>query len=295
VTGKPIPRVAVVLTTFNRASVLETTVRGILDQTFQDFELVIADDCSTDSTEDTVAALIRTDPRIRYLRQPGNVGMPANLNSAIAATGGEYVANLHDGDIYRPDLLARWIEALASCRRAAFVFNAYEQLASDGSTERTYREPLPACFPGRLLIERFYYRRWHFDSPVWGTVMARREAYERAGLFQARFGFVSDVDMWLRLAEEYDVAYVRETLIALPSRHSLPRQWGAFADSQERRTVRRMFWESRWRHYRGRPVRLTSEILRHGCYTAMDRTYYGALRVRRTLVSRRSGIARQPT
>jgi glycosyltransferase involved in cell wall biosynthesis len=294
VTGKPIPRVAVVLTTFNRASVLETTVRGILDQTFQDFDLVIADDCSTDSTEETVAALMRTDPRIRYVRQPVNVGMPANLNSAIAATGGEYLANLHDGDIYRPDLLARWIDALASCRRAAFVFNAYKQLASDGSTERIYREPLPACFPGRLLIERFYYRRWHFDSPVWGTVMARREAYERAGLFQARFGFVSDVDMWLRLAEEYDVAYVPEALIALPSRHTLPRQWDKSVPFQERRTVRRIIWESRLRHHHGRPVRLASEVLRHGCYTAMDRTHDGALRLRRTLIRRRLGVARQP-
>jgi glycosyltransferase involved in cell wall biosynthesis len=295
VTGESVPRVAVVLTTFNRARVLEGTVRGILNQTFQDFQLVVADDCSTDSTEATVSALMRTDPRIRYLRQPMNVGMPANLNSAIAATAGEYVANLHDGDIHRPDMLAQWMKALETCRRAAFVFNAYEQLDTDGSPERTYRESLPACFTGRLLIERFYHRRWHFDSPVWGTVMARREAYERAGPFQARFGFVSDVDMWLRLAEEYDVAYVPETLIALPSRHSLPREWGTLADSQERRTVRRIFWESRWRHYRERPLRLASEVLRHGCYTAMDTTYYGALRVRRTLVNRRSGIARQPT
>jgi Glycosyl transferase family 2 len=98
-------------------------------------------------TEDTVAALMRTDPRIRYLRQPMSVGMPANLNSAIAATDGDYVANLHDDDAYRPDLLARWIEALGSCRRATLVFNTYEQLASDGSPDRTYRVPLPACFP----------------------------------------------------------------------------------------------------------------------------------------------------
>src|SRR4030095_5687292 len=101
-------------------------------------------------------------------------------------------------------------------------------------------------------------------------VMGRRGAYERAGLFQARFGFVSDVDMWLRLAEEYDVAYVPETLIALPNRHTLPREWGTFFHSQERRTVRRIFWESRLRHYRERPVRRASEVLRHGCYTAMD-------------------------
>jgi glycosyltransferase involved in cell wall biosynthesis len=286
-TGDPKPRVAVILTTFNRASVLETTVREILDQTFQDFELLIADDCSTDNTEDTVATLMRTDSRIRYLRQPVNVGMPTNLNSAIVATGGEYVANVHDGDVYRQDLLARWIEALARCRQAAFVFNAYEQLALDGSPERRYCEPLPACFPGRLLIERFYYRRWHFDSPVWGTVMARRAAYERAGLFRAGFGFVSDVDMWLRLAEEYDVAYVPETLIALPSRYSLPRQWGAFTDSEERRIVRRIFWESRWRHYRQRPVRLASETLRHGCYAAMDDTYWAVLKGRRRLVGPR--------
>jgi glycosyltransferase involved in cell wall biosynthesis len=252
VTRQQKPRVTVVLTTFNRANVLETTVQTILDQAFQDFQLLIADDCSTDGTEDTVATLMRADPRVRYLRQPMNVGMPANLNSAIAASTGEYVANLHDGDIYRSDLLARWIEALGSCPRAAFVFNACEQLAADGSVERTYLEPLPPCFPGRLLIESIYHRRWHFGSPVWGTVMARRTAYESVGPFQARFGFVSDVDMWLRLAEDHDVAYVPEPLIALASSHGLPRQWGAFTPAHEKRTVRRIFWESRLRHYRGR-------------------------------------------
>jgi hypothetical protein len=67
--------------------------------------------------------------------------------------------------------------------------------------------------PGLEFLERHLLHQT--ASIVWGTVMARREAYDRANLFDARFGCISDVDMWMRLCEEWDVAYVRKPLITL--------------------------------------------------------------------------------
>ena len=151
--------------------------------------------------------------------------MPGNLNAGILATSGEYVANLHDGDEYDPTLIEKSSAALDAYPRAAFVFNGYRELDSKGNTKQVWREPSPRIQPGWALLENMYFRHWRFGSPVWGTVMARRSAYLEAGLFDPRFGFVADVDMWLRLAEKYDVAYIAEPLIGLASPDAVPKSW----------------------------------------------------------------------
>jgi hypothetical protein len=108
-------------------------------------------------------------------------------------------------------------------------------------------------------------------------------------LFNPRFGFVSDVDMWLRLAERFDIAYVPEPLITLPSRHAVPRIWG---DGERRAQGQgeRMFWEARMRHFRHRPARRFAEALRHHSFVAANDAWNFALAVNRRLrLFRRSG------
>jgi len=254
------PRVSVVLTTFNRAEVLRSTLDTIVNQTLDDFELIICDDASPDHTASVAEEFSAKDSRISYHRNARNLGMPGNLNEGIRRSTGVYVANLHDGDIYSPDLLEKWAAALDRNPGAAFVFNQYRALNDDGTTMRVFREDLPPVLEGKRLLEDLFFRRWHFDSPVWGTVMARRSAYIEAGLFDPRFTFISDVDMWMRLAETHDVAYVAEPLISIAGRGAVPRQW---IIPRDHLVLRRMFWEARMRHYRTRPARRLAEGFRH--------------------------------
>src|SRR5438445_10662431 len=117
--------VSICLTTYNRGTVLAATVDSILKQSFGDFELVISDDCSTDKPEAICRDYESNDKRVKYFRNSTNLGMPGNLNAAIRRTSGQYIANLHDGDLYRQDLIEKWKEALDSVAEAPFVFNAY--------------------------------------------------------------------------------------------------------------------------------------------------------------------------
>jgi glycosyltransferase involved in cell wall biosynthesis len=206
--------VSVCLTTYNRASVLAKTVDSILGQTFGDFELIINDDRSTDCTEGICRDYEERDKRVKYFCNSENLKMPGNLNAAIRRASGVYVANLHDGDIYRSDLIAKWKEALDTTPGALFVFNAYDALNPDGS-HRLYKEPFESTVPG-VYIARMYFQS--LTSCVWGTVMARASAYQEFGPFDSTFGFISDVDMWLRLAKGRDVAYVPEPLITVTQR-----------------------------------------------------------------------------
>jgi glycosyltransferase involved in cell wall biosynthesis len=278
--------ISVILVTYGRAGLLPGTIESILDQTFQDFELVISDDCSPDATEAVCRKYAREDDRVRYRRNATRLGMPGNLNAALQEVAGEMIANLHDGDLYERQLLDRWRSALFECPNAAFVFNSYRLLAPDGSTRAISGERLPSCVAGRVLLEDIYFRRWRFDSPVWGTVMARRSAYEAVGLFDERFGFYADVDMWMRLAEEFSVAYVDEPLIMVPSRDTVP-QLFSLTPGEQARTLRRMFWEARMRHYRHRPLRRALEAGRHGAFAV------GAVAVDRALQTRRKWRSRK--
>jgi glycosyltransferase involved in cell wall biosynthesis len=209
------PRISVVLTTYNRASVLPMTLDSLLAQSCTDFELIVSDDCSPDATEAVCREYMRRDSRIRYRRNPKNLRMPGNLNAGIAEARGVYIANLHDGDIYRADLLEKWSAALDRHPNAAFVFNQYESGEPGGPTT-LYWSDLSECTDGREFLLCVFTAQ--FGSPVHGTVMARKACYDAVGPFDPAYSFNSDVEMWMRLALRYDVAYVREPLIRITPR-----------------------------------------------------------------------------
>ncbi len=206
---------SVCLTTFKRGHILAKSLDSILSQTYRDFELIISDDNSPDHTPELCRRYAAQDERVRYFRNATTLGMPGNLNAAIAHARGDYIANLHDGDTFRPDLLEHWVRALDQHPTAAFVFNALDVVDYAGNPIHAYRHSYPPLIPGRILLDQML-SQW--NSPVWGTVMARRACYEAVGPFDPRFGFISDIDMWMRLAARYDVAYVGEPLIQITPR-----------------------------------------------------------------------------
>jgi glycosyltransferase involved in cell wall biosynthesis len=211
------PPVSICLTTYNRAKVLPKTLDSLLSQTFPDYELIISDDCSTDDTEEVCRAYEARDARVKYYRNPTNLKMPGNLNAAISRAQGQYVANVHDGDLYHPDLILKWKVALDTVPTAAFVFNDYYCYHYKTGKKIILSQHFPLRVNG-WEIASYYFKT--FTSCVWGTVMARRKAYEQAGPFSSHYGFISDVDMWLRLARDNDVAYVAEPLITITPRES---------------------------------------------------------------------------
>jgi glycosyltransferase involved in cell wall biosynthesis len=207
-------KVSVCLLAYNHASLIESTVRSILDQTLDGYEVIVSDDCSRDGTWERIQALAGEDARIRPLRTPKNLGMAANANFAVSHSTRPYIALLHHDDLYRRDLLEKWAGAMERHPRAQFAFNDYGRHGRDD----TYSQPLR----GELLDGRFFFwyllRTW--GCAVRGTAMIRRSAWERVGGIRERFGMLADVDLWMRLAREGDVAYVREPIITV--RHERP-------------------------------------------------------------------------
>lgn len=106
------PRVTVLMPTYNVAPWVEESIRSVLNQTYHDFELLVVDDASTDDTLDRVRAI--DDPRIRIAAFPNNVGLAENLNRGLDLIDTELVARMDGDDIAEPDWLATGVKVLDS-------------------------------------------------------------------------------------------------------------------------------------------------------------------------------------
>ncbi len=207
------PNVSICLTAYKRAQVIGATIESLLAQEYGDFELIITDDASPDDTEEVCRRYERLDRRIVYCRNATNLGMPGNLNSSLKRCRAPLVANLHDGDLYRKDLVSRWKMALDANPDAAFAFSALTMV--DGDDSGISNPDLPERLERDELLRFMLSDRSCYGSPVWGTVMGRRSVYESVGWFDERFSWYSDVWMWMRLNHTHPVMYVNEPMISL--------------------------------------------------------------------------------
>lgn len=206
------PTVSACLLTYKRAAVLPRTITDLLTQTYTDFELIINDDCSPDNTAEVCREFERADSRVRYVRNEHNLRYAGNQNAAVNRARGKYVAFIHDGDRYSPHLLQRWVEALEANPNASLVFNAVNVLDHAGEICGGIEHGYPACTAGLKFYDHMLTR---LDSPIFGIVMARRDALIAAGQFDPSLPFLADVDMWFRLLLKGDIAYVPARLFAI--------------------------------------------------------------------------------
>jgi len=208
-------KISVCLLTYNHVDVIESTLQSILDQTITGYEVIISDDCSTDGTWERILELAAKDSRIKPIQTPNNTGMPGNANFAVAHSVRPYIALLHHDDLYRKDLLEKWIDVAEKSPDVAFVFNPYGVYESS----HVHSEAIPTGrVDGHWLLENYLFPRW--GCAVRGTAMIRREAWEQAGGMHEQFGLLADIDIWMRLSMQWAVGYVPEPIIVV--RHQRP-------------------------------------------------------------------------
>jgi glycosyltransferase involved in cell wall biosynthesis len=106
------PRISVTLPVFNGERYLAQAIRSILDQSYRDFELIVSDNASTDATEEICRSFEAQDRRVRYIRQPRNIGASPNFNICYALASGEYFKWAAHDDYLEPEYLAECVAAL---------------------------------------------------------------------------------------------------------------------------------------------------------------------------------------
>jgi glycosyltransferase involved in cell wall biosynthesis len=220
------PKVSVIIATHNRARVLGRAIGSVLKQSFDDFEIVVADDASTDDTPDLMGAM--TDPRIRYIRLTRNQGVSNARNVAIANSCGELLAFLDDDDEWLPDKLRLQVPAFyRSPAPLGLVYSGYLDIDLEDSRVIAAHKPRLRGMVFGAMLE-------HGSMAHTSTVMVRSDCFRRLGGFDPDFQYGEDFDMWLRIAREFEVDYVEDCLTKVYVQpDGLTRNYGAIISGTE--------------------------------------------------------------
>ncbi len=222
------PAISVLMAVYNQAETLPEALASLWAQTFTDFELLVIDDGSTD---DTPTLLTRqTDPRLRVLTNPTNLGLTASLNRGLAEASGEFIARMDGDDISLP---ARLAAQRAYLQRHPSVAACGSWVQTFGARQELWRFPVrPDDLRAELLFENVL---------AHGSVMLRRAALQAHDLrYDETLVRAQDYDLWARLARHAPLTNLPRPLV----RYRLHAgQVGAADSSGQRATaqqVRRM-------------------------------------------------------
>jgi glycosyltransferase involved in cell wall biosynthesis len=215
----PGPTVSIVLPTFNRVALLSEAVDSILAQTFKDWELIIADDGSTDGTRAYLEGL--SDPRIRCLLLPHSGSDAVPRNAALRAARGEWVAFLDSDDLWLPSKLDRQLHAMIEHADSGWSYTGFALIDTRGA--RLPERPSSAYRPVSGWILESLLR---FEAgPCVQAMLVRRSLIRELGGFDEAIPLRADYDLALRLA-------ARSAAHALPDTLTLVREHEGRTTSQ---------------------------------------------------------------
>ena len=209
--GIGLPKVSVVLPTYNRAELLPRALDSVMAQTYRNFELIVVDDHSSDSTQ-RVIARYAGDARVRALKHEHNRGQSCALNTGIDAARGEYVAFLDDDDEWLPNKLALQVGVMdAAPSKVALVYGWRQDIDERHPHRRTVRQTLRGDIFEQMLA---------LETPVPPSAWLVRTPVARAiGGFDKEI-LANDVDFACRLSEQgWHFDYVPQVVL-LKYRHS---------------------------------------------------------------------------
>ena len=154
------PRLSIGLPVYNGEKYLAESLDALLGQSYEDFELIISDNASTDSTGDICRRYEKQDSRVRYFRQPRNIGLAPNHNFVVEQARGELFKWASNDDLYARDLLERCVDALDEYPDVVLAHSWTAMVDGSGTVTKAFEYPLDTASP--RAPERF--RSLLFDS-----------------------------------------------------------------------------------------------------------------------------------
>lgn len=196
-----IPRVSVVIPTRNRRDLLISALTSVLRQTFQDFEIIVVDDCSEDDPQKIVKEM--DNSKIRCISHEVQKGEAVARNTGIKNARGELIAFLDDDDEWFPEKLALQVELLEkSGNHVGGVYTGYWVVNLEN------KEPLLQIIPEkRGDIYKSLLRDNVIGTP--STVMLRKQVIERIGLFDDNLAYYVDYDFFIRISKHYNFENIK--------------------------------------------------------------------------------------
>jgi glycosyltransferase involved in cell wall biosynthesis len=203
--GEKSPTVSVVIPTYNRGHLIGRSIKSVLNQTYQDFEIIVIDDASTDNTEELIFSL--GNGRIRYVRHEKNKGCAAARNTGIKVARGEFIAFQDSDDEWLPEKLEKQMKVFETApKNVGVVYTGFYRITGNEKTYVPYSwvSKKDGDIHQELLTGNFV------GSP---TIIARAGYLKKIGLVDEKIPHFEDWDLVLRLSKNYGFKCVDEPLL----------------------------------------------------------------------------------
>jgi glycosyltransferase involved in cell wall biosynthesis len=195
------PRVSVLMSVHDGEQYLREAIDSILGQAFKDFEFIIINDGSTDHTAEIIGSY--ADPRIRFMSNKTNLGLPASLNLGLDVAAGDYIARMDADDISLPERLSRQVSYM----------DAHPEIAASGTWAKDIdangREFSARCLP---FDERMKCEFWR-PSPIVHPSAIIRKSHLGSLRYDTRLRHAQDYDLWLGLKAHHELGNLPEFLL----------------------------------------------------------------------------------
>jgi glycosyltransferase involved in cell wall biosynthesis len=199
------PIVSVVMSVYKGERFLRESVESILDQGFCNFEFIIIDDGSTDSSASLLDSYQRNDPRVRVYHQE-NRGLVESLNCGCGLARGKYIARMDADDIAVRDRLMKQIEFMEEHPEVAVLGGAIEVINTVGKSLATHHYPIKNPEIQQALL--------HGDCPlVHPAILMRKDVFASVGGYRKVVIDAEDYDLWLRMADRSQLANLEAVVL----------------------------------------------------------------------------------
>jgi glycosyltransferase involved in cell wall biosynthesis len=198
------PLVSVVMITYNRGDLIEESVRSVMAQTYENWELIIVDDGSEDDTEQVIDRL--SSPKIRYtkINHCGLLGKVRNLGMKMAT--GKYIAFQDSDDLWLPNKLDVQVELLKRFPEAAFVMSNSQQFGENAWPVPDY----DSLFVGSLFLPMLMERRFHFCGT---SLLFEKYIVDKIGFLDEEVRMMRELQFFLLMSANYPGIFTNERLV----------------------------------------------------------------------------------
>lgn len=208
------PKVSVILTSYNHGKFILESITSVLNQTFSDFELIIIDDASTDNSWEIITSF--KDPRIRAIQNPRNMSKGNIKRTVDKYEMGEYIAVHHSDDVWEPTKLEKQVAHLDHYPDIAAVFTQVKVISEEGLPFADITSHLELVFeqPNRSRFEWLNYFFYKGNALAHPSVLIRTNCYKKY-TFKKALIQVPDYDFWVKLCLDHEIYILQEKLMRL--------------------------------------------------------------------------------
>lgn len=206
------PRVSICIPTYNREKLVVKAVQSALRQTYDNLEILIADDASSDNTVETIKAI--GDRRIRVETRKLNIGMVDNWNFCLRQARGEYIKFCNSDDQLMPSCVSKMVQAAQECRVGFVACNSKVIYTKTKIRRVVSNTRYSGLKKGDSLVKRFIQnRRNTIGEP--SSVMFATELIKKAGFFDPKIKHIVDAEYWTRILMHTDAYFFKTPLCKL--------------------------------------------------------------------------------